>query len=55
MTPGSRDFLCGACGWRWVIRQSDIRDMPQPVRVLMASRDGRVRLGKILSRGTLPR
>jgi len=55
MAPGSSDFLCGSCGRRWVIRKSDIRDMPQPIRVLMARRDGRVQLGKMLSRGMLPR
>jgi len=54
-TPGSLDFLCESCGRRWVIRKSDIRDMPQPVRVLLSSPSGRRELGRLLTQGILPR
>lgn len=52
---GSLDFVCGSCGRRWVIRVQDMRDMPQPIRAMMATPQGRRRLGRMLSQGTVPR
>lgn len=48
------DFVCASCGRAWVIRWSDIKDMPNSIRVRMLTMEGRYELGRLLSQGILP-
>lgn len=53
--PGSLDFICTSCGRRWIVRRQDVRDIPQPIRMMMTTLCGRRKLGRMLTQGIVPR